>query len=127
MLRNFYHLIVLLFALLTASSGLYAQELTVREKSELTVFRTEDFALMHHSSLESLLNTLPGVRVDNDGNINRDNDAVEHLLIDGREVFGEGRRRLALTSIQTYAVEEVWFYKQDGVHLNCWIMLWAMM
>ena len=114
MLRKFYLLIVLLFSLLTASSGLYAQELTVREKSELTVFRTEDFALMHHSSLESLLNTLPGVRVDNDGNINRDNDAVEHLLIDGKEVFGEGRRRLALTSIQTYAVEEVWFYKQDG-------------
>ena len=60
MLRNFYHLIVLLFALLIASSGLYAQELTVREKAGLTIFRIKDFALMQHSSLESLLNiTLP--------------------------------------------------------------------
>lgn len=114
MLRKLSLAMELLLTLLSVSTGLHAQELTSREKSELTVFRTEDYALMLHSSLESLLNTLPGVRVDKDGNINRDNDAIVHLLIDGREVFGEGRKHLALTNIQAYAVQEIWFYKQDG-------------
>ena len=99
MLRKLSLAMELLLTLLSVSTGLHAQELTCREKSELTVFRTEDYALMLHSSLESLLNTLPGVRVDKDGNINRDNDAIVHLLIDGREVFGEGRKHLALTNI----------------------------
>lgn len=109
--------ILMTLAILTAlsyPSNAWAQELTSREKSELVIFRTEDYALMEHSSLESLLNMLPGVRVDKDGNINRDNDAIVHLLIDGREVFGEGRKHLALTNIQAYAVQEIWFYKQDG-------------
>lgn len=107
--------ILMTLAILTAlsyPSNAWAQELTSREKSELVIFRTEDYALMEHSSLESLLNMLPGVRVDKDGNINRDNDAIVHLLIDGREVFGEGRKHLALTNIQAYAVQEIWFYKQ---------------
>lgn len=61
---------------------------------------------MEHGTLETLLNVLPGVRVDKSGNILVDDDEVVYFLVDGREIFGEGKKQFALTSIQAYAVEE---------------------
>lgn len=69
---------------------------------------------MKHTTLEALLNMLPGVRVDKVGNITRDNDEVVDILVDGVEIFGQARRSVALRNIQAYAIEEIWFYKKDG-------------
>lgn len=99
---------------LSYPSDTWAQELTSREKSELVIFRTEDYALMEHSTLESLLNMLPGVRVDKEGNISHNFDDVVEILVDGVEIFGEGRKTTALRNIHAYGIEEIWFYKQDG-------------
>ena len=111
------HKALLILAMLTAlfyPSDAWAQELNSREKSDLVIFRTKDYALMEHSTLESLLNMLPGIRVDKKGNISLNFDDVVEILVDGVEIFGEGRKTIALRNIQAYGIEEIWFYKKDG-------------
>lgn len=105
-------------ALLITSLTLQAQELNSRETSELAVFQTKDYSIMEHTTLEALLNMLPGVRVDRSGNISKDNDEIVKIMVDGMEIFGEGRRSIALRNIQAYAIEEIWFYKKDGSASN---------
>ena len=86
------HKALLILAMLTAlfyPSDALAQELNSREKSDLVIFRTKDYALMEHSTLESLLNMLPGIRVDKKGNISLNFDNVVEILVDGVEIFGE--------------------------------------
>ena len=97
------HKALLILAMLTAlfyPSDAWAQELSSREKSDLVIFRTKDYALMEHSTLESLLNMLPGIRVDKKGNISLNFDNVVEILVDGVEIFGEGRKTIALRNIQ---------------------------
>lgn len=70
-------------------------EVTITARSPITVkqdtlqFNAGSFATQPDANLEELLKKLPGVQVDNDGNITVNGKPVSKILVNGEEFFGD--------------------------------------
>ena len=60
-----------------------------RLKRDTIEYNTEHMLLQHNADVEELLRRLPGVLIDANGNITYNGEKIQHLLVDGEDVFGD--------------------------------------
>jgi len=58
-------------------------------KGDTTVFSTSNLKIQPNSNVEDLLKQLPGISVDENGKITAQGQAVNKVLVDGEEFFGD--------------------------------------
>ena len=59
-----------------------------RVKEDTVEYNTENFRLRMNANVEELLTQLPGLHIDPDGTIKYNGDKIQHLLVDGEDIFG---------------------------------------
>ena len=59
-----------------------------RMKGDTVEYNTENILMRPNSVVEELLRRLPGLQIDANGNITYNGEKIEHLLVDGEDIFG---------------------------------------
>ncbi len=75
-------------------------------KNDTIQFNSSGFKTLPNASVEDLLKKLPGVDVDNEGNVKAQGEAVQKVLVDGKEFFGNDPK-LATKNLTADMVESV--------------------
>ncbi len=78
----------------------------VRMKGDTLSFSADSFKVSEGATVEDLLKRLPGLSVNNKGEITAQGQKVEKVLVDGDEFFGDDPT-LATRNLQALAVKEV--------------------
>ncbi|HSR37876.1 MAG TPA: carboxypeptidase regulatory-like domain-containing protein, partial [Phnomibacter sp.] len=78
----------------------------VRMKGDTLAFVADSFKVKEGATVEDLLRKLPGLSVNNKGEITAQGQRVEKVLVDGDEFFGDDPT-LATRNLQAMAVKEV--------------------
>ena len=95
------------------------QELIVKStapmhvKGDTTVYTADSFKVSANANVEELLKKLPGIQVDKDGKIKAMGEAVEKVLVDGEEFFGDDPG-MAVKNLRADAVKEVQVYDKKS-------------
>jgi len=79
-------------------------------KGDTVVFDADAFQLAEGSMLDALIAQLPGVELNNNGQIKVNGEFVESLLLNGKE-FMDGNNNLMLENIAAYTVKNVQVYE----------------
>ena len=79
-------------------------------KGDTIVYNADAFQLAEGSMLDALIAQLPGVELNNNGQIKVNGKFVESLLLNGKEFFG-GDNRLMLDNIGAYTVKDIQVYE----------------
>lgn len=79
-------------------------------KEDTLVFHSSALRLPPGASLATLMNQLPGVSIDKDGNLTFQGKAVSQILVDGKPFFGDVNT--ALANMPTDAVQDVKMYEK---------------
>lgn len=79
-------------------------------KGDTIVYNADAFQLAEGSMLDALIAQLPGVELNNNGQIKVNGKFVESLLLNGKEFFG-GDNRLMLDNIWAYTVKDIQVYE----------------
>ena len=79
-------------------------------KGDTVVYNADAFQLAEGSMLDVLIAQLPGVELNNDGQIKVNGEFVESLLLNGKE-FLDGNNNLMLENIAAYTVKNVQVYE----------------
>ena len=79
-------------------------------KEDTLVFHSSALRLPPGASLATLMNQLPGVSIDKDGNLTFQGKAVSQILVDGKPFFGD--INTALANMPTDAVQDVKVYEK---------------
>lgn len=87
-----------------------ASKIKFYNKGDTIVYNADAFQLAEGSMLDALINQLPGVELNNDGQILVNGEYVESLLLNGKE-FLDGNNQLMLDNIGAYTVKNVEIYK----------------
>ncbi len=75
-------------------------------KNDTIQFNASGFKTLPNASAEDLLKKLPGVDVDNEGNIKAQGETVQKVLVDGKEFFGNDPK-LATKNLTADMIESV--------------------
>lgn len=59
-----------------------------RLKGDTVEYNTKSFRLQPNANVEQLLGRLPGLQIDNEGNITYNGEKIQHLLVDGEDILG---------------------------------------
>ena len=59
-----------------------------RIKGDTVEFNTDKIRLYAHANVEELLNRIPGLQIDPEGNITFNGEKIQHLLVNGEDIFG---------------------------------------
>lgn len=78
-------------------------------KSDTVEFNSKAFATKQDAVVEDLLKKIPGVEVDNSGNIKALGEDVTKILVDGKEFFGNDPK-VATKNLPANAVDKVQIY-----------------
>ena len=81
-------------------------EMAVVVSGDTTTYRTDQFKTGEERKLREVLEKLPGVEVDRDGNVKVNGKKVTKLMVDGKDFFG-GDTKLGVNNIPADAVDEV--------------------
>lgn len=87
-----------------------ASKIKFYNKGDTIVFNADAFQLAEGSMLDALIAQLPGVQLDDAGQIKVNGQFVESLLLNGKE-FLDGDNQLMLENIAAYTVKNVEVYK----------------
>ena len=79
-------------------------------KGDTVVYDADAFQLAEGSMLDALIAQLPGVELNNNGQIKVNGEFVESLLLNGKE-FMDGNNNLMLENIAAYTVKNVEVYE----------------
>ena len=79
-------------------------------KGDTVVYDADAFQLAEGSMLDALIAQLPGVELNNNGQIKVNGEFVESLLLNGKE-FLDGNNNLMLENIAAYTVKNVQVYE----------------
>lgn len=79
-------------------------------KGDTVVYNADAFQLAEGSMLDALIAQLPGVELNNDGQIKVNGEFVESLLLNGKE-FLDGNNNLMLENIGAYTVKNIEVYE----------------
>ncbi len=79
-------------------------------KGDTIVYNADAFQLAEGSMLDGLIAQLPGVELDDNGQIKVNGEFVESLLLNGKDFF-DGNNNLMLENIAAYTVKNVEVYK----------------
>lgn len=88
-----------------------AAEITI--KGDTTEFNAAAFKIEPNSKVEDLLKQLPGIQVDKDGKITAQGQAVNKILVDGEEFFGDDPT-LVTKNIRGDMVDKVQLYDKKS-------------
>ena len=75
-------------------------------KNDTIQFNASGFKTLPNATVEDLLKKLPGVDVDNEGNVKAQGEAVQKVLVDGKEFFGNDPK-LATKNLTADMIESV--------------------
>jgi hypothetical protein len=75
-------------------------------KKDTIEFNAGSFAVKANANVEDLLKKMPGMEVDNDGNVRAQGEQVQRVTVDGREFFGRDPK-LATRNLPADAVDKV--------------------
>lgn len=81
-------------------------EMPVTVKGDTTIYNTNKFVTGEERKLKNVLNKLPGVEVDREGNVTVQGKKVTQMLVEGKNFFG-GNSKLAVDNIPADAVDKV--------------------
>lgn len=79
-------------------------------KGDTVVYSADAFQLAEGSMLDALVAQLPGVELNNNGQIKVNGEFVESLLLNGKE-FMDGNNNLMLENIAAYTVKNIQVYE----------------
>jgi len=88
-----------------------ASQMTI--KGDTTEFNAAAFTIEANSKVEDLLKQLPGIQVDKDGKITAHGQAVNKVLVDGEEFFGDDPT-LVTKNIRGDMVDKVQLYDKKS-------------
>ena len=60
-----------------------------RMKGDTLEYNTENLQMRTNAVVEELLRRLPGLHIDPDGTISYNGEKIQHLLVDGEDIFGD--------------------------------------
>lgn len=91
-----------------------ASKVKFYHKGDTLVYNADAFRLPQGSMLDALIAQLPGVKLNDDGEIFVNGKKVESLLLNGRKFF-DNNRQLLLQNLGSYAVKNVKVYDKLGM------------
>jgi outer membrane receptor protein involved in Fe transport len=83
------------------------EKIPVVVKKDTIEFNAEAFKTKPNANVEELLKKLPGVEVDNDGNITAQGESVSRIMVDGKDFFGGKDPKLATRNLPADAIKKV--------------------
>ncbi len=95
-----------------------ASKIKFYNKGDTLVFNADAFQLAEGSMLDGLISQLPGVELNDNGQIKVNGEFVESLLLNGKEFF-DGDNQLMLDNIAAYTVKNVEVYRGQN-HKEKW-------
>ncbi|MDE5734797.1 MAG: hypothetical protein K2H83_06610, partial [Duncaniella sp.] len=87
-----------------------ASKIKFYNKGDTLVYNADAFQLAEGSMLDGLISQLPGVELNDDGQIKVNGEFVESLLLNGKQ-FLDGNNQLMLENIAAYTVKNVEVYR----------------
>ncbi|MBS1509461.1 MAG: outer membrane beta-barrel protein [Bacteroidetes bacterium] len=85
---------------------IYAERPPVVIKKDTVEFNASAFKTLPNALVEDLLKKLPGVQVDNDGNIMVNGKPVNRILVDGKTFFGDDPK-MATRNLPSQVIDKV--------------------
>lgn len=85
----------------------------VKVKRDTIEYNAGSFKVKANANVEDLLKKLPGVEVDNSGNITAQGEQVQKVMVDGREFFGQDPK-LATRNLPADAIDKVQVYDKKS-------------
>lgn len=82
------------------------EKIPVTVKRDTIEFNAGSFRVKQNATVEDLLKKLPGIEVENDGNVKAQGEDVQRVMVDGREFFGRDPK-LATRNLPADAVDKV--------------------
>ena len=90
----------------TLEGVVVTSEAPIQVKNDTVQFNTSGFKTAPNASLEDLLKKIPGMEVDKDGNVKTQGEAVQKVMVDGKEFFGNDPK-LATKNLTADMIESV--------------------
>jgi hypothetical protein len=85
----------------------------IKIKGDTTEYNADAFTVQPNAKVEDLLKQLPGIQVDKDGKITAEGQAVNKVLVDGEEFFGDDPT-LVTKNIRADMVDKVQLYDKKS-------------
>ncbi|MBA3705304.1 MAG: TonB-dependent receptor, partial [Bacteroidetes bacterium] len=92
---------------------IYAFKDPVYYKGDTLIYTADSFKVKPNATVEDLLKKLPGIRVDAQGKITSQGEAVDQVLVDGDEFFGTDPT-MATKNLNAKALESVQVYEKKN-------------
>ncbi len=90
----------------TLEGVVITSESPIQVKNDTVQFNASGFKTLPNATAEDLLKKLPGVEVDNEGNVKSQGEAVQKVLVDGKEFFGNDPK-LATKNLTADMIESI--------------------
>jgi hypothetical protein len=90
-----------------------AERAAIKVKGDTTEYNAGSFKVQPNAKVEDLLRQLPGIQVDKDGKITAQGQAVNKVLVDGEEFFGDDPT-LVTKNIRADMVDKVQLYDKKS-------------
>ena len=90
----------------TLEGVVITSESPIQVKNDTIQFNASGFKTLPNATAEDLLKKLPGVEVDNEGNVKSQGETVQKVLVDGKEFFGNDPK-LATKNLTADMIESI--------------------
>jgi len=111
--HDFGKLNMILKAKLLADVIIKGTRAAIKIKGDTTEFNAKSYVIQPNDKVEDLLRQLPGIEVDKDGKITAQGQAVNKVLVDGEEFFGDDPT-LVTKNIRADMVDKVQLYDKKS-------------
>jgi len=107
--HNFGRISVILKSRLLEGVIVKGTRAAIKIKGDTTEFNASSFTVQPNAKVEDLLKQLPGIQIDKDGKITAQGQAVNKVLVDGEEFFGDDPT-LVTKNLRADMVDKVQLY-----------------
>ncbi|MBD5363543.1 MAG: hypothetical protein HDR79_01170 [Bacteroides sp.] len=90
-----------------------ASKVMFYNKGDTLIYNADAFVLAEGSTLDALLEQMPGVELRSNGVIYCDGQRVDNLLLNGKDLFN-GKKELMLQNLAAYTVKDIAVYDKSG-------------
>ncbi len=90
----------------------FANKKPIYFRGDTLVYVADSFATKENAMVEDLIKNLPGLEVDDDGNISSQGRQITKVLVDGDEFFGDDPT-IATRNLQAEGVDKVEVYEKE--------------
>jgi len=111
--HDFKQINMLLKSRLLAGVIIKGTKAAIKIKGDTTEYNASSFKIQPNAKVEDLLKQLPGIQVDKDGKITAQGQAVNKVLVDGEEFFGDDPT-LVTKNIRGDMVDKVQLYDKKS-------------